>query len=233
MLSLHPFFYVKAFLKFKAIFLPSSDSVILPVMKSVQNILLAVLVAAVAGLYVLYFSGSKKSKPVSSTTATPAAAAEGSQLRVAYIDLDTIKEYYDYFKLKSEEIDRGKQKIENEIQAGLSKLEKDRVDFLKRGQAITQIEAENFQREYQERYQQLGQRQQVLQNQHLENQAKALDAIQQKINDYLTEYNKTAKYSFIFSTGEGNLTLYYKDSAYNITRDVIKGLNEAYKKEKN
>jgi outer membrane protein len=111
-------------------------------------------------------------------------------------------------------------------------LEKDRVDFFKRGASITQIDAENFQRQYQERYQQLGERRELLLNRHLENQARALDDIQQKISDYLSEYNKTAKYNFIFSTGEGNLTLYHKDSTLNITPQIVEGLNEAYKKSK-
>lgn len=203
-------------------------------MKSIQSVILGVLVLAVAGIYFLYFTGNKKQasalKPNNANPGT--TSVQQQQIRVAYIDLDTLKEYYDYFKLKSEEMDREKQRIENEIQGGLGKLEKDRVDFLKRGEAITQIEAETFQRDYQTRYQQLGQRQQTLQNQHLENQAKALDEIQKRINDYLVEYNKDSKYNFIFSTGEGNLTLYYKDTAFNITRDVIKGLNEIYKKTK-
>jgi outer membrane protein len=73
-------------------------------------------------------------------------------------------------------------------------------------------------------------REQLL-NQHLSNQSKALDEIQKKINDYLEEYNKTAGYQFIFSTGEGNLTLYYKDTTLNITAEVIEGLNERYKQE--
>jgi outer membrane protein len=97
---------------------------------------------------------------------------------------------------------------------------------------ITQVEAEKFQQEYQTRYQQIGQRQQTLQGQHLENQAKAIDDIQKRINEYLKEYNQTGKYNFIFSTQEGNPTLYYKDTAFNITNEVVKGLNEKYKQSK-
>ena len=121
---------------------------------------------------------------------------------------------------------------DNQIQSDLNKLERDRVEFLKKGQAITQVEAEKFQQEYQTRYQQIGQRQQTYQGQHLENQSRAIDEIQKKINEYLKEYNKTGKYNFIFSTQEGNPTLYYKDTAFNITTDVVKGLNDAYKQSK-
>lgn len=201
-------------------------------MKQIQTILLVVLAAAVAVLYVLHFSGASKKNqsPVAPSGADRDPASE--HVRIAYIDLDTIKEHYAYFKLKNDEIEREKQRIESDIQGSVNKLEKDRIDFLKRGEAITQIEAENFQRDYQKRYEQLSARRENLLNQHMNSQAKALDDIQKRINDYLELYNQKARYSFIFSTGEGNLTLYYKDSAFNITREVLKGLNEAYQQSK-
>ncbi len=201
-------------------------------MKYFQSFALLLLTIAVVVLFYLQFSGKPTAKKETVSSTRPAAQTTGEGIRIAYIDLDSIKTQYLYFKLKSEEIEREKQKIDNEIQAALNKLEKDRVDFFKRGASITQIEAENFQRQYQERYQQLGERRELLLNRHLENQARALDDIQQKISDYLTEYNKLAKFNFIFSTGEGNLTLYHKDSTLNITPQIVEGLNASYKKSK-
>lgn len=203
-------------------------------MKNFQTILLLLLTAAVAVLFVLQFSGKKSPvETVKRTSTEIGTVVPSEQLHVAYIDLDTIQKYYEYFKLKNADIERDKQRIENQIQAELNKLEKDRIEFLKKGQAITQLEAEKFQQEYQARYQQIGQTQQSLQSQHLSNQAKAIEDIEKRINEYLKEYNKSGKYNFIFSTQEGNPTLYFKDTAFNITPEVLKGLNEAYKQSKN
>lgn len=203
-------------------------------MKSLQSILLWVIAAAVAVLYVLHFSAGKKAtEPKAGVVVKDSAGNELPQhIKVAYIDLDTVQKYYEFFKLKNDDLEREKTRYDNQIQSDLNKLERDRVEFLKRGNAITQVEAEKFQQEYQTRYQQIGQRQQSLQGQHLENQSRAIDEIQKKINEYLKEYNKKGKYNFIFSTQEGNPTLYYKDTAFNITPEVIKGLNEAYKQTK-
>lgn len=202
-------------------------------MKSLQSILVWVLASAVAVLYVLHFSGNKKAESKAEAVKKDSINDGIPQhIKVAYIDLDTVQKYYEFFKLKNDELEREKSRYDNQIQSDLNKLERDRVDFLKRGNTITQVEAEKFQQEYQTRYQQIGQRQQSLQGQHLENQAKAIDDIQKRINEYLKEYNKTGKYNFIFSTQEGNPTLYYKDTAFNITPEVIKGLNEAYKQAK-
>ena len=47
------------------------------------------------------------------------------------------------------------------------------------------------------------------------------------INAFLKEYNKTRGYSLIFSnTGFDNLL--YADSAYNITKEIVDGLNARY-----
>jgi outer membrane protein len=201
-------------------------------MKSIQSILLVIIAAAVAVLYVLHFRTAKPTEPATRAVKKDSGNVTDQHLRVAYIDLDTIQKYYEFFKLKNSDIEREKTRYDNQIQSDLNKLERDRIEFLKKGQAITQVEAEKFQQEYQTRYQQIGQRQQTLQGQHLENQAKAIDEIQKRINEYLKEYNKDAKYNFIFSTQEGNPTLYFKDTAFNITPDVVKGLNDTYKQTK-
>jgi outer membrane protein len=201
-------------------------------MKSIQSILLWIVAAAVAVLYVLHFTGKKPKETAGAVVKRDSTDTKEQHIRVAYIDLDTIQKYYEYFKLKNDDIEREKTRYDNQIQSELNKLERDRIEFLKKGQAITQVEAEKFQQEYQTRYQQIGQRQQSLQGQHLENQAKAIDDIQKRINEYLKEYNEAGKYNFIFSTQEGNPTLYYKDTAFNITNEVVKGLNEKYKQSK-
>ena len=55
--------------------------------------------------------------------------------------------------------------------------------------------------------------------------------IKSKIETFLKEYNRTKDYSYIVSYEQG--LFYYKDTAYNITADVVKGLNELYKTKKN
>jgi len=61
-------------------------------------------------------------------------------------------------------------------------------------------------------------------------EVKKLQDVKKKIEDYLKEYNKDKGYSYIFS-GSPDL-MYFKDTVYNITGDMLKGLNEMYKKKK-
>jgi outer membrane protein len=60
-------------------------------------------------------------------------------------------------------------------------------------------------------------------------QFRKMQDVKKKIEDYLKDYNKDKGYAFVFSN---SADMYLKDSAYNITQDVVKGLNALYKKKK-
>ena len=53
-----------------------------------------------------------------------------------------------------------------------------------------------------------------------------MDDIHKKLKEFLNQYNKTKNYQYILTTGTGLDYMLYKDSTFNITADVIKGMNE-------
>ena len=55
-------------------------------------------------------------------------------------------------------------------------------------------------------------------------------ALRDSIQNFLNIYNKDKKFSIIFSKQGDNLL--YADKAYDITKEVIAGLNKAYKPSK-
>jgi len=52
-------------------------------------------------------------------------------------------------------------------------------------------------------------------------------ALRDSLRHFLNEYNKDKKYSLILSKAGDNLL--YADKAFDITNDVVAGLNKAYK----
>ena len=61
---------------------------------------------------------------------------------------------------------------------------------------------------------------------------KTMEELKKKINEFLTSYNATRGYSYIFSYSSTINVLFYKDTTYNITPEVLAGLNEDYNKTK-
>ena len=55
-------------------------------------------------------------------------------------------------------------------------------------------------------------------------------SLKKSIEEFVAKYNETRQYSYIVSYEQG--LFYYKDTMYNITADLIKGLNDEYKNKK-
>ena len=102
-------------------------------------------------------------------------------------------------------------------------------DFLKRGAAITEQEAQIFQGKLIDQQQKIDARKQELSQKLNEKSFNIMEDIQKKLKDFLTEYNKDKKYMYIFTTGTGLDYMVFKDPSLNITNDVIRGMNEKMK----
>jgi outer membrane protein len=189
-----------------------------------QKIVNIILFAAVAVLLFLQFKGG--------TTASGSSVKSDStsSLKVAYVDLDSIQSKYTFYKEKMEEFEKKKENADRDLNNAFQKIEGERIAFAKKGESITQAEYENFQRSYQAKMQNLEQQKMVLENNIAGDGVKAMEDLKAKINEFLKEYNKKKGYSYIFSYSSALNVLFYKDTAYDITNEVVVGLNEAYKK---
>jgi outer membrane protein len=190
-----------------------------------QKIINIILAAGILVSLVLFISNKKQA----GGTSTKKDDVSQS-LKIAYVDLDTIQSKYTFYQEKMQEFEKKKEMADRDLNNAFQKIDNERVTFLKRGESITQAEAENFQRIYQGKMQNLEEQKKNMENNIAEDGLKTMEELRNKMNDFLEEYNKKAKYSFIFSYSAGMNVLFYKDSAYNITAEVVEGLNQSYKK---
>ena len=190
-----------------------------------QKVINTILFAAVAVLLFLQIKGG-----ASSTGSSSVKSDSTSSLKVAYVDLDSIQSKYTYYKEKMDEFEKKKENADRDLNNAFQKIEGERIAFAKKGESITQAEYENFQRSYQAKMQNLEQQKMVLENSIAGDGVKAMEELKAKINEFLKEYNKQKGYSYIFSYSSALNVLFYKDTAYDITNEVVAGLNEAYKK---
>jgi outer membrane protein len=193
------------------------------------NIILAL---AVAVLFYLHFNQKSATVDTKPGKGTTDSAAIQRELKIAYVDLDSIQENYNYYKEKMDEFERKKETADRDLNNAFQKIENERIAFVQKGNAITQVEAENFQREYTRKMQNLENQKKSLENNIQSEGVKTMEELKKKINEFLTEYNKEKGYSYIFSYSSTINILFYKDTALNITNEVVSGLNDAYNKTK-
>jgi outer membrane protein len=187
--------------------------------------LLALLLTGVL-FYVVYH----KPQPEADVSAkTSGSAQAGNNFRLAYFNLDSLESRYQYFKDVLDQV-KGK---ENEMNAELSGMEKGFQkkisEWQKKASTMSQTESQEAQQEYAQMQQNYQMRKQTLQEALMKHNEDLKADIRKKIEDYLKEYNKEKKYNYIISY-EANSFIYIRDTANNITDDLVSGLNASYKK---
>ena len=192
----------------------------------------SILIIAVVFLYVKISKNTtiKKTQPSSNLINNNSGNLKNAS--IAFVELDSLNEKIGFIKDRRKELEIEQKSIETEWQNGYRGLENRKNVFLKRGNSITQQEAEKFQGELLQQQQQVDEKKRNLTQKLSEKSYKFMDDIQKKLKDFLNEYNKTKNYQYILTTGTGLDYMLYKDSTFNITADVIKGMNELMAKKK-
>jgi outer membrane protein len=191
-------------------------------MKSIAWVVNGVLAVAIIVLYVLHFNGNN--------TPMKSSAAGASGTKIAYFEIDSIQNNYEFFKevksaLQVKDMDNAKQltALKN---AYIAKYQ----DLQKNGQYLSQAEVGSRQQELVQAEKNYTNKEQQLSQELQEESFKRLQEVKKKIELYLQNYNKNKTFAYIFSSNAD--LMYYKDTAYDITADIIKGLNAEYKPKK-
>lgn len=191
-------------------------------MKSISWIVNGVLAVAVIVLFVLHFSAN--------STPTKASINDKGGVKIAYFEIDSIQNSYEFFKevkssLQVKDMENTKQltNLKNEYIAKYQELQKN-AQFLSQAEVATrQQDLVKAEKNYTAKEQQLSQELQ-------EESFKRLQEVKKKIEVFLANYNKNKEFAFILSSNAD--LMYYKDTTYDITADIIKGLNADYKSKK-
>lgn len=188
-----------------------------------------VLTAAVG--YLLFTQFNKKTGSVNGgKNITKDSLAAGKPFRVAYFEMDSIEAHYSMVKDVQAEI-QGKEK---EYSNGLAQLDatyRNKIqEYQQKGSTMTQADYEKAQMDLKQLEEVLKNKKQDMDQQYQEFVTRRNLGLKKKIEEFIAEYNKEKEYSYIVVYEPG--LFYYKDTVYNITPEVIKGLNEAYLKKK-
>lgn len=198
-------------------------------MKNLSLVLNIVLFAAVGYLYYVHFTKAKGRPPKKDFVGTTWRDSVCEHPLIAYVELDSLNEKITYIKDKRKELENEQKTIEAEWENGYKSLETQKNNFLKKGAAITQDEAERFQTQLLAQQQQIDGKKQTLTQKLSEKSFTFMDGIQKRLKAFLVDYNKDKKYMYILTTGTGLDYMVYKDLSLNITEDVIKGMNQEMK----
>ena len=201
-------------------------------MKRVNLIINIVLVIAVGALFVLYFTGKKKSSPVPTEEKLVGNNNTGKG-GMAYINIDTLMNNMDmFFDVRNKLVDKQKSS-EAELNSRSKDFEKEATDFQEKVQKglITRSRAQEIEQELYLEQQNLINLKDKLSQELAEEEQVMNRQLIYYITDYLKEFNKEKNYQFIISNSLAGPLLYASDKQ-DITNDVVEGINAKYAKER-
>lgn len=189
------------------------------------KILLGILIAAVAGLYILHFSnGKSKENP----EATPAVVSEGG-IKVAYINTDSLMAKYQYALDLEKELQVYQSNKETSYQRQLEQLLKEEQDYLKTGANLTLSQQKAKEEEFQRREAELQQLQITYTQQIQEKTLQESEKMTNAVYAFIREYNEAnQQFDIILSKSFSNTPILYGNPGMDITNEIIEGLNKEY-----
>ncbi|WP_026714713.1 OmpH family outer membrane protein [Flavobacterium daejeonense] len=154
--------------------------------------------------------------------------AEVKEVKTAYIDTsELMKEYTEAkdleAKYKAQSEEKGRQ-----LDAEIKRFKQDAANFQSQAQANGQEWAQKRAAELQKREQQLGYAQQALAQQLQQESGAEMDSLISGVKKFIKDYGKKNGYAYIYGTGDAASVLYAEDK-YDITKEIIKALNDKYK----
>jgi len=189
-----------------------------------KNIFRVLTLAAVAMLTV---SCNKQSSKMDESSASNEVS---TGMRIAYIEIDSLTTQYEFAKEKTAELEKKSANARNTIAQKSQQLENNVNNFQRKLQNngfTSREQAENAQAALQREQNNLVALQQRLENELAQEQAKFLQTLQDSLDSFLAVYNLDKKYDMIVNKA----AVLFADKKYDITQDVINGMNKLYKKE--
>ncbi|MBL7864407.1 MAG: OmpH family outer membrane protein [Cyclobacteriaceae bacterium] len=192
-------------------------------MKNASLALNVVLAVAVIVLYYLHFSGSGSAR----TEGGPS----GKNLKMAYINSDSVLKYYDYFKAAREKLEGKGKQLEQDLKARATSLQGEFESYQRNVNSMTIGQARAVEEDLTKKRQNLQMYQESLQQQMMVDQERMTKELYEKVTSFLRKYGQDNGLEIVFKYDATSDVLFAGDSL-DISSTVVKGLNEAYQLEK-
>lgn len=199
-------------------------------MKSYSIALNVVLLIAVGVLYVLHFTNAG--------ACTSANVRENGNnigkgdVKIVYINTDTLLRNYTLSVELNEAFLKKQEERNTELNIKAKDLDRQAREFqrkLENNGFISAERAEAARQDLLEKNQKLQQLQQEMTEKMMKEQSELNKKLFESITNFLVEYNKEKGYEIVLSMVVAGNVLYAADG-FDITQDVVKRLNEQYKK---
>lgn len=178
----------------------------------------------------ILFAQCAKNSEVESTASSANNSSTNSELKLAYVDVDSLLTKYQLSIDINEEMVKKAEDVRLTLNQKANALAKEKQEFQSKVENNAFLSKERAEQEYTrllKKERELEELNNKLQGSLAEANMSNTQRLRDSISTYLKEYNAEKKYSMIFSrTGFENIL--HAEEAYNITKEIVDGLNSIY-----
>jgi outer membrane protein len=202
-------------------------------MKKLNLTIEVILTIAVVVLFVLHFNGNKSPFGNALSTAGASFANKSPSATTVYVDMDAIISNYEMTADLQSKFSDKKQLLEAEMTNKSKNYQSSVLDYQNKVQKglVARAEATEIEQKLAAEQQKLLQLRDKDMAQLANEEQSMKRQILTSITEFLTPYSISKGYSYVFGNSFGGNVL-YADKTFNITQDVLKGLNAKYKADK-
>ena len=153
-----------------------------------------------------------------------------SGIKIAYVEVDSLMTQFEFAKEKTKEIEKKSLNARNTLTQKGNQLQNAANNFqqkLQNNGFTSREQAASVQAAIERQQRDLQELQARLESELANETQKFNEALRDSLNNFLTSYNKDKKYDLILSKAGDNIL--FADRKYDITKDIINGLNKRYK----
>jgi outer membrane protein len=194
--------------------------------KSLSLILNVVLFIAVGILFYFHFS-EDKGVEVKELEAQELATGD---IKIAYINADTVLKHYDFFKKKQSELEEKQKKMDQDYRNRAEGFQSEVNNYQQNISNLTIGQAKALEEDLAKKQQNLRMYQERLTQELLKEEGKINEELYNRVTSFIKEYSLKNDIEVVVKYNQGSDILYAGD-AMDITWKIVEGLNSKYQQD--
>lgn len=152
--------------------------------------------------------------------------------KIVYLNSDSLSEKYDYFKDIKSKLEGKVKKAQADLQAKSTAFQREVADYQKNAATMSAADRQATEQKLARKQDELARLDQTASSSLAKDESDEFNNVYNKITEFLKKHAAENGYKLVLTYSKSNPTVLYADPSLEITNEVIKQLNEAYKAEK-
>lgn len=195
-------------------------------LKTISTLTAGLTMAAV----VVSCNSNQKEQPKS--TATTVTASDQKSEKIVFVNSDSLVSNYEYFKDMKAKLDTKSKKAQQDLSQKGSAFQREVAEYQQKAKDMSADERASTEQRLARKQQELAAFNQNASSALANESASENEKLYDKVAEYLKTYAKEKGYKMVLTYSKSNPSLLFADESLDVTQDVLKGLNEEYKKDK-